>query len=124
MASLYEQISSKVSKKYHKRIKEIMTVIDRKTDMSIKYTKSISSLKHQLKMLQEDCDGYENLWNFVTVLNGNIRLYPTFRISGDFVVIHVKNRLLNPNTRKCTDTSTLLIYEKESDILSKVRGAV
>jgi hypothetical protein len=124
MSGLYGEICAKVSQRYHRRVNEILTVLDGKVDYVVKHTTNLSVMKNMIESFMDDRDGYIKVDTTVSTLNGIVITYPKTKISGDFVVVLVKHRKLNPNSGKTSITNNVLVYEKGVDITQKIRSGV
>ena len=123
--NMYKEICSKISPVYHKRVKEILFVLDSKVKYDVKVTKNLAVLKRNVQVLTEDRDGYKELNPLITTLHGSFkRMGNDVRVYGDFVVLLVKSRLLDPNGLSSKFSNTILIYEKGEDLIAKMRGVI
>jgi len=123
MSTLFEQISENVSEVYHKRLKEIAMVLNPKINYVVKYTKSQTTLKENLWATNKDRSGFLHLNSFVTPLSGFYSDFPNLKLSGDFIVIHVRCRMMNPQNGKTKYDDFLHIYEKGRDASALLRRA-
>lgn len=125
MSSLCKDVCSKVHPSYHTRVKEILLALDFGCKYEIRTTKNLTTLKHLVSKLLGDYDGYTNLNPVITTLNGRCKkVADEYKFEGDFIVLLIKNRLLNPNTGATKMVNVLVIYEKSEDVFRSLRGGI
>jgi hypothetical protein len=118
-----KKVCEKVNVRYHKRIEEIMKVLDPQVDYTIKYIRNPSVFREAVKSLSGDRNGYTRVSGSFNTLHGKFKVMPEFKIIGSFVVCLAKDRLMNPSKGDSFFENTLLIFEQpESNILDLVRG--
>lgn len=121
---MLSEISSKVKKNHHARIKEILTVVDLKEKYIIKDFGNIVTFREQIKSLMSDSRGYTLLDSVCIPLNGNVQTYPTVKVSGDFIVVLIKVRYLNPHTKEDFRENYILLYEPSEDLAKKIGSVI
>jgi hypothetical protein len=124
MASLFSLLAGKISKPNHKRLEEILHVLDGSVNYKIKYTRSLSAFKHSLETGMSDHDGYEVIDSWVVTYNGSVCVYPRKKINGDFVFTVAKSRLFNPVSKNSFTEHIILIYEQGLNVKEKFKGVI
>jgi hypothetical protein len=122
--TLYGKICAKVDKKYHPRVKEILTVIDPRVEYTLTFASSLANVKDLVRSSDKDLIGYRHLDSSIVVFNGTIVTYPHPKVSGDFVVVLIKRRVQNPHTKDMKFENILVIHEKTESLSSRIGGIV
>ena len=119
---LYNELCKRVDEKYHKRLREIVAVMDPSLMYTIKHTRNSETFKDIIKKNTRDDLGFKHIHSTVTVFSGNVTVYPYIKVSGEFVVALIKNRMLGPNGEK--RNNVIVMYEKNSEDLSRKLGVI
>lgn len=121
---VYADLVKKVSPLYKGRIREIISVLDPSLDYKIQVVKTIALMKERVRSLLSDSNGYTFVEGSTTVLSGNVVMYPHIKISGDLVIILVKNRMMGNGPEDVVSSNVILVYEKTESLADKLGGVI
>jgi hypothetical protein len=122
--NIYKELVQKVSSSYKDRVVEVVSVLDSSLEYSVQKVRSVAQMRDKVKSLLEDSNGYRFVDGSITVLSGNVIVYPHIRISGDLVIILVKNRTLGVSEGDIRKANVILVYEKSESLAEKLGGFV
>lgn len=117
-----EKMCKVASTKYSNRLREISKILSETDHYEVKRLGNSASVRNQVLRYTRDMDGYRHIENNILPLAGAVSLVPQFRIHGDFAVILVRARMINPVNKSILDIKTIFIYEKEEDVSSILGG--
>jgi hypothetical protein len=121
---IYSKLCEKVNVRYHKRIEEILKVLDSSVDYNLKHCRNPSTFRETVKSYQNNREGYVRISGSFITLHGVFRPGPDFKVLSPFIVCLVKDRLMHPTKNQSFIQHTLLIYEQvENNLVDLVRGA-
>lgn len=124
MEELYKKLTDKVNPKYYGRLKEISRALSPKEDFDVCLCNNEAVLRGKVLKSTKDSQGYRHIDHEIIPLSDNVQFTPHFKVEGDFAVVKVSSRRIDPVNRRIVRDTTIFIFEKKEDKAELLRGLI
>lgn len=119
---MVEHIYSMCSEKYHPKVREVMAVLPTSQSFNVRKVGTTAELRNEMTKASKDLNGFIHLISSTFPLTNNVTTYPFFKVEGDFAMVLVKTRRIDPRTRQDFVTNDILVYERTQSMSKKLGG--